>query len=570
MGRVVPHNLNQSLLTRLLDLERSGGYQVDQQARMNLRLIPQYGGTVGGVRRAALQDVGTGTRTRWRGYRLTYRLILRGWEVVYQNRSECYEEVPENWPTRIRQIQRWTRGHNQALKQYLFKLLRFPRHLGIAQVIDGALLLGVFAVAPILIVGWGFATALFFMGYPVNASLLALFAVATYSTLGNFAAFFEVATAARLDGSRNRIRLLPFLSLGFLVNLLAISRATVSRRSWMQPSAKGCLGQDRALSGQRRQRGEWRMTSLLGALGLLLVTIGWAALSLIPAFRELLRPTDVEPLIMVGRDNADIGRFARHFREWVSATMTEADGRLLYVPASGDPEPLRSLPPSSRDQVVVLQGPAELAGVENFAQELWAKAEFAGGQGATYRAILGERSVSLGPRSLVLRWLHSVGVLTVGDGSHLYGRTSSEREIHLGRSIGFDRLGAPAIVVGSGAPAAKPPMPEGLTTLELGDPHDSRLTTHDFSAGLPPRRSRSFDADTEVPAGFLIEGNLVVSGDLRLGPGTRVTGSVKTHGTLELAQGVVIEGSCARGDLTVAPRWVRGPISEAASTSPAA
>jgi cellulose synthase/poly-beta-1,6-N-acetylglucosamine synthase-like glycosyltransferase len=240
MGRVVPHNLNRTMLTRLLDLERSGGYQVDQQARMNLRLIPQYGGTVGGVRRAALLDVGNWNEDSLaEDTDLTYRLILRGWEVVYQNRSECYEEVPENWPTRIRQIQRWTRGHNQALKQYLSKLLRFPRHLRVAQVVDGALLLGVFAVAPILILGWGFATALFFMGYPVNASLIALFAVATYSTLGNFAAFFEVATAARLDGSRNRIRLLPFLALGFLVNLLAISRATVSRRSWLQPSSKG-------------------------------------------------------------------------------------------------------------------------------------------------------------------------------------------------------------------------------------------------------------------------------------------------------------------------------------------
>ena len=58
MGRVVPLNVSESLLTRLLDLERSGGYQVDQQARMNLRLVPQYGGTVGGVRRAALEHVG--------------------------------------------------------------------------------------------------------------------------------------------------------------------------------------------------------------------------------------------------------------------------------------------------------------------------------------------------------------------------------------------------------------------------------------------------------------------------------------------------------------------------------
>lgn len=240
MGRVVPHNLSASLLTRLLDLERSGGYQVDQQARMNMGLIPQYGGTVGGVRRAALLDVGNWNEDSLaEDTDLTYRLILRGWEVVYQNRSECYEEVPETWPVRIRQIQRWTRGHNQALKQFGPQLLRFPRHLGPAKVLDGLLLLGVFAVAPILLVGWALATALFFMGAPIAPGLLAVFAVASYSTLGNFAAFFEVATAARLDGSGRRVRLLPFLVLGFLVNLLAITRATVSRRSWMSPASGG-------------------------------------------------------------------------------------------------------------------------------------------------------------------------------------------------------------------------------------------------------------------------------------------------------------------------------------------
>src|ERR1051326_1546133 len=58
MGRVVPINVGKKLLTRLLDLERSGGYQVDQQARMNLGLVPQYGGTVAGVRKSALDEIG--------------------------------------------------------------------------------------------------------------------------------------------------------------------------------------------------------------------------------------------------------------------------------------------------------------------------------------------------------------------------------------------------------------------------------------------------------------------------------------------------------------------------------
>jgi hypothetical protein len=106
-------------------------------------------------------------------------------------------------------------------------------------VVDGVLLLGVFAVAPVLLLGWMLATTLYFMGYVVQPGVIVLLAVASYSTLGNFAAFFEVATAVRLDGSRNRIRLLPFLSLGFLVNLLAVSRATLSRRSWQPPGARG-------------------------------------------------------------------------------------------------------------------------------------------------------------------------------------------------------------------------------------------------------------------------------------------------------------------------------------------
>ena len=88
MGRVVPHNVEESLLTRSLDLERAGGYQVDQQARMNLNLVPQYGGTVGGVRKRALLSVGGwNVDSLTEDTDATLRLILRGWKVAYQNRS---------------------------------------------------------------------------------------------------------------------------------------------------------------------------------------------------------------------------------------------------------------------------------------------------------------------------------------------------------------------------------------------------------------------------------------------------------------------------------------------------
>jgi cellulose synthase/poly-beta-1,6-N-acetylglucosamine synthase-like glycosyltransferase len=235
MGRVVPLNVSRSLLTRLLDLERTAGYQVDQQARMNLRLIPQYGGTVGGVRRAALFAVGGwDDDTLAEDTDMTFRLVLAGWEIAYQNRSECYEEVPETWGSRIRQIKRWARGHNQSLARHWWPLLKRPRHVRLRTMLDGHLLLGVYMVGPLLVVGWGLALALYYLGVQLATGLLAILAVAAYSTLGNFAAFFEVAAGARLDGSRGRIKLLPFLIVGFLVSLVSVSWATLAQvaMSW--------------------------------------------------------------------------------------------------------------------------------------------------------------------------------------------------------------------------------------------------------------------------------------------------------------------------------------------------
>jgi hypothetical protein len=106
-------------------------------------------------------------------------------------------------------------------------MLRKPAHLSFVQAIDGVLLLGVFAVGPVLLLGWMLALALYFIGYQLPTSLLAILVVSLFSTLGNFAAFFEVATATRLDGSRNRVRLLPFLFFGFLVSLMAVSQETL-------------------------------------------------------------------------------------------------------------------------------------------------------------------------------------------------------------------------------------------------------------------------------------------------------------------------------------------------------
>ncbi|HEX8552243.1 MAG TPA: glycosyltransferase family 2 protein [Abditibacteriaceae bacterium] len=227
MGRVVPGNVGANLLTRLLDLERSAGYQVDQQARMNMHMVPQYAGTVGGVRMSALKSVGGwGENALTEDTDLTYKMMLQNWITVYQNRSECYEEVPEEWPVRIRQIMRWARGHNSCLRSYIIPVLT-SRHISMRQRWDGIMLLGVYMLSPMILIGCLIALTLFYLGANPLFGVLAVFSVAAYGTLGNFATFFEVAAAARLDGSRNRIRLLPLNMFGYLVNTISVSRSWI-------------------------------------------------------------------------------------------------------------------------------------------------------------------------------------------------------------------------------------------------------------------------------------------------------------------------------------------------------
>ena len=224
MGRVIPVNTNKNILTRLLDLERSGGYQVDQQARYNMGLIPQYGGTVGGFRKdLILKTGGFNIKILAEDTELTYRFICRGWKVVYANAAECYEEAPENWVVRGRQIRRWARGHNEVMFKY-FKPLFQAKSLSFFQQLDAFMLLTIYLMPVILLFGLFDSLALFFLDQmDVISGWWVLLFVGAYNAFGNFAPFFEICTAAILDGSRQRMLLLPYLAFNFYFYLCFIA-----------------------------------------------------------------------------------------------------------------------------------------------------------------------------------------------------------------------------------------------------------------------------------------------------------------------------------------------------------
>jgi cellulose synthase/poly-beta-1,6-N-acetylglucosamine synthase-like glycosyltransferase len=226
MGRVVPDNGGATLLAGLLELERSAGYQVGQQARFNLNLTPQFGGTVGGVRVSVLKAVGGwNAESLTEDTDLTFRLLMQGWKVAYVNRAECYEEAPETWQVRSRQIRRWATGHTECFHD-LWKAWIKGRFLSTAERIDGLFVLACYLTAPVLVLGWLASLVLFFTP---QAHATAVFLVALpfvgYQLFGNQATFLELGSAALLDCNRRRILLLPLSLLNFFASTGAICQA---------------------------------------------------------------------------------------------------------------------------------------------------------------------------------------------------------------------------------------------------------------------------------------------------------------------------------------------------------
>lgn len=227
MGRVVPYNSDVNVLTRLLDLERRAGYAVDQNARAMWKLVPQFGGTVGGIRVSALADTGG-----WRqgllaeDTDLTFRLILKGWRVKYLNDAACYEEVPEDWRSRFRQVRRWAYGHNECLMTH-FASVASTGKLRLSQKLD-ALLILLFYLFPVLsVASVGAAVLLLAYGPADGLVCYACAYLAPVISLAVLAPYIQASVAAVNDRQPHILRVLPLLFVSSSLSLIASSAAFV-------------------------------------------------------------------------------------------------------------------------------------------------------------------------------------------------------------------------------------------------------------------------------------------------------------------------------------------------------
>jgi len=228
-GRVTVLNEPLNMVTRLVALERIGGYLIDQQARDSLGLIPQFGGTVGGLRRSLLERMGGWDESVLaEDMDLTFRVYLAGYKVRYINEAECYEEAVESWRDYRKQRYRWAKGHMQCFFKHWFQVIK-SKNLNIREKIDGLLLLNIYFMPVWVLLSWIVGVPLIFSKSFQWLSLPWTVApIAFYSSVGNFAPFFEVGIGAYLDGRSRAHRLLPLLIFTFLYNIFICTKALTS------------------------------------------------------------------------------------------------------------------------------------------------------------------------------------------------------------------------------------------------------------------------------------------------------------------------------------------------------
>lgn len=225
-GRITVLNEPATLVSRLVALERIGGYGVDQLARDRLGLITQCGGTVCGIRRNLLEQLGCwDEKMLAEDTDLTFQAYEAGYKVRYAEEAECYEEAVENWKSYWRQRHRWAKGHMQCFFKHSLPFLK-SKNLGFWEKVDGLLILGMYFVPILVGLSWIFGAMIFFV-YPVDwfTSIWTLIPIFAYNSAGNFASFFEVGAGIYLDKRERTSWILPVLLLAFVVNVFICFKA---------------------------------------------------------------------------------------------------------------------------------------------------------------------------------------------------------------------------------------------------------------------------------------------------------------------------------------------------------
>jgi predicted acyltransferase (DUF342 family) len=286
---------------------------------------------------------------------------------------------------------------------------------------------------------------------------------------------------------------------------------------------------------------------------LLLVGASLFILPLLPSFQELRRPRDAGAMDVHAHARVETRYFALSFRRLLErhcypllSGVRDIAEQLQGELPSGDPFVLvpgnRSYEFSEQERgrglckrIIVSAAQLDLPEKGKFEREIYAAGDLTVGPRARVRAAYAEGDLRMRERAASDRWLHSDKRVYVESGCALYGRTSAGESIRIEGSCGFERMRAPEIILGErnydeGWRASRQPVEDcDLTKLPKFQSLSGGRALFTGPLVIGPRR--------------FIPHDLVVWGDLHLGEGCHVQGSIKVHGKAVLGAGVRVDGA---------------------------
>lgn len=293
------------------------------------------------------------------------------------------------------------------------------------------------------------------------------------------------------------------------------------------------------------------------AVLILILASLWLALPFVPAFLELWRKTDADPLAIADAYAEDIRHTPDRFASYIKAALTAMkhassanrdiythEGRPpLHLIADGQALPTPGQIPSGTPYVLHAAEAKTLPPNMVFEEAVFATHTIQGGPQSVFKSLYGRQDIHLGQESVVSGWVHGQGMVTVGSHSRLRGSASADLLLRVGPGCTFERLHAADVEFGE---------PQVYAV----NPHYAAASVYDEAYNLPPapvpfqppggydpqERRSLVHGDLHLPQNRHFEGDLIVHGNLHIGAGTRIEGSVKAHGNVVVEQGVHIEG----------------------------
>ena len=282
----------------------------------------------------------------------------------------------------------------------------------------------------------------------------------------------------------------------------------------------------------------------------MIIAAAGAALPLSAAWRELRRPRDAEPLTIDANYRKDDRFFATSFATKVSTTVGSAPRDPgPYAVVFRDAEVIDTLAGSytvdrgrEPESILDLHEDLVVAKGAHMPKEALVGRDATLRDGSSIRALKAERDVRVGRDVAIERWIDAGRSMHVRPGSDLGIRATALGAILLDRDVTFRFLAAPAIVVGDRVPAVEvPQLPEKHADLELG----KRMRKRADGAVV-------IDDDFVMDRGTVYASNIIARGDVTLGEGATLIGSIHCDGSIVLEHESRVTGTIvAEHDITI-------------------